>query len=176
MFKRLVRCAIQAGRISAEAVAQATDDGLLHQLQEHDTTGLARALRERRLAKRAVDIPAAALPGPAADWPATDPDLVERVEAKLARDAGLAPGDVFLDFPVKPGLLQLDVLVVRRDDTVTQLEGAELSTQLGLARVGAELYATARRLRVLVLRPANINSDRVSELVTLSREEVVKQL
>jgi HD superfamily phosphohydrolase len=176
MFKRLVRCALQAGRISAEAVAEATDDGLLHELQTHDTTGLARALRERRLAKRAVDIPAAALPGPPADWPATDPDLVEQVEAKLARDAGLEPGDVFLDFPIKPGLMQLDVPLVRRDGSVTQLQGTELATQLGLARVGPELYATARRLRVLVLKPARISEAFVSELVTLPAEQIARKL
>jgi hypothetical protein len=172
MFKRLVRCAIKAGRITAEAVALATDDGLLHELGQHDTTGLARALRERRLAKRAVDIPAAALPAPAADWPGTDPDLVERVEARLARDAGLEPGELFLDFPVKPGLLDPDVPLLRRDGTLTRLAGAELTTQLGLARVGAELYATARRLRVLLLKPALIDEGRVAELVTLSATEV----
>jgi hypothetical protein len=176
MFKRLVRCAIKAGQITAEAVALATDDGLLHELSQHDTTGLAQALRERRLAKRAVDIPAAALPAPAADWPGTDPDLVEQVEAKLARDAGLQPGELFLDFPIKPGLLEPDVPLLRRDGTVTQLKGPELTTQLGLARVGAELYATARRLRVLVLKPARIDEGQVAELVTLSRGQVLRAL
>jgi len=166
MFKRLVRCAIRAGHVTPEAVAFATDDGLLHDLQAHDATGLARALRERRLAKRAVDIPAAALPAPAADWPAQDPDLVERVEAKLARDAGIAPGELFLDFPVKPGLLDLELPLVRRDGSVTHLGGPELAAHLGLARVGAELYATARRLRVLVLKPARLDPGYVAELVT----------
>jgi HD superfamily phosphohydrolase len=172
MFKRLVRRAIGAGRITAEAVAFATDDGLLHDLQAHDTTGLARALRERRLAKRALDIPAAALPAAPADWPAQDPDLVERVEAKLAREAGLAPDELFLDFPVKPGLLDLDLPLVRRDGSVTRLGGPELANYLGLARVGHELYATARRLRVLVRKPARLDAHRVAELVTKSTAEV----
>jgi hypothetical protein len=176
MFKRLVRRAIAAGRLTAEAVALATDDGLLHDLQRHDATGLARALRERRLAKRAVDIPAAQLPGVPADWPATDPDLVERVEAKLARDAGLQPDELFLDFPAKPGMLDPDVQVVRRDGGPLRLAGPEAGGHLGLARVGAELYATARRLRVLVLAPARIDAQRVAELVTRPREEVAARL
>src|SRR5438105_6914096 len=51
MFKRLVRCAIAGRRLSPDAVALATDDGLIHELMGDDPTGLARALRERRLAK-----------------------------------------------------------------------------------------------------------------------------
>jgi len=176
MFKRLVRCAIAAGHITTEAVAMATDDGLLHELQQRDATGLARALRERRLAKRAVDMPAAALPGPAADWPGTDPDLVDQVEAKLARDAGLAPGELFLDFPVKAGLLEFNLPIVRRDGSVGDLSGPELSTQIGLTRVSTELYATARRLRVLVRKPARVNAEKVIELVMMPAKEVKKRL
>ena len=172
MFKRLVRRAIAAGRISVEAVALATDDGLLHELQQHDTTGLARALRERRLAKRAVDVAAAQLPAEPADWPANDPDLVERVEDKLAVDAGLEPGQLFLDFPVKPGLLDPGLRMVRRDGSLTALTGAEAQAHLGLARVGAELYATARRLRVLVLAPATIDERAIMELVTRPRSDL----
>ena len=172
MFKRLVRRAISAGRISVEAVALATDDGLLHELQQHDTTGLARALRERRLAKRVVDVAAAELPAEPAEWPANDPDLVERLEDKLAVDAGLEPGQLFLDFPAKPGLLDPGLRMVRRDGSLTALTGAGAQAHLGLARVGAELYATARRLRVLVLEPAKIDERAIMELVTRPRHEV----
>jgi HD superfamily phosphohydrolase len=176
MFKRLVRAAITAGRITTEAVALATDDGLLHELQQRDETGLARALRERRLAKRAVDLPAAQLPGEPADWPASDPDLVERVEDKLAREAGLKPGQLFLDFPIKPGMLDPDLRMLRRDGTLVRLSGAEAGAHLGVARVGTELYATARRLRVLVLAPARIDATQVAELVTRPRGDVAALL
>ena len=176
MFKRLVRRAIAAGRITVAAVALATDDGLLHELQQHDATGLARALRERRLAKRAVDVAAAGLPAEPADWPASDPDLVERVEDKLAVDAGLEPGQLFLDFPAKPGLLDPGLQMVRRDGSLTALTGPEAGAHLGLARVGAELYATARRLRVLVLEKADIDERAIMELVTRPREEVARHL
>src|SRR5207245_925761 len=58
MFKRLVRRAIATAQLEPAAVAVATDDGLIHDLMQRDTTGLARRLRERRLAKRALDLPA----------------------------------------------------------------------------------------------------------------------
>src|SRR5213079_665780 len=45
MFKRLVRGALAARRLDPEAVALATDDGLIHELIQEDSTGLARQLR-----------------------------------------------------------------------------------------------------------------------------------
>jgi HD superfamily phosphohydrolase len=109
MFKRLVRQAIRDARVRAEDVAMATDDGLIHELSHDDPTGLARALRERRLAKRVIDLPATDLPADTARWPGTDPDLAEQVEDQLAREVGLDPGELFLDFPVKDGMLTVDL-------------------------------------------------------------------
>src|SRR5437867_13224038 len=56
MFKRLVRHAIAAGRVRPDAVAVATDDGLIHELLQQDATGLARSLWDRRLAKAALGL------------------------------------------------------------------------------------------------------------------------
>src|SRR6266516_5994668 len=77
MFKRLVRRAIAARRVTPDEIAVATDDALSHELLQHDQTGLARALRERRLAKRALAIPGTELPAEPHDWPSRDPDLLE---------------------------------------------------------------------------------------------------
>jgi HD superfamily phosphohydrolase len=156
MFKRLVRRAIAEGRIGADAVALATDDGLIHDLQQSDRTGLARALRERRLAKRALDLPATDLPDRPADWPATDPDLLEAVEDRIAAEIGLAPGALLLDLPDKPGMLDVDLPLVRRDGTVVRLAGTAAGAFLGLPRVAGELYRAARRLRVFTLAPATV--------------------
>src|SRR5207302_5344594 len=111
MFKRMVRHAIAAGRISPDEIAIATDDGLSHELQQSDQTGLARALRERRLAKRALDIPGTELPTDTADWPSRDPDLLERVEERLARELRLRPDQLFLDYPSKPEMLDVSIPV-----------------------------------------------------------------
>jgi len=176
MFKRMVRRALAAGRLEPEAVALATDDGLVHELMQEDATGLARQLRERRLAKRALDLPAAELPADARSWPAEDPDLLEQVEDRLARAVGLEPGELYLDFPAKPDMLALDLLLVERDGTVTPLAGAEATRHLGLPRVAAELYRSARRLRVFVLGAASVPAQAIVELVTLPREEVAARV
>ncbi|HZE94538.1 MAG TPA: HD domain-containing protein [Gemmatimonadales bacterium] len=161
MFKRLVRRTIAARRMSADDIAVATDDGLSHELQQHDQTGLARALRERRLAKRALDIPATELPSEMANWPATEPVLLQRVEERLAKELGLGADELFLDFPSKPDMFDVSI------------PGAE---SLGLPRVAAELYRSAQRLRVFVLEPAEIPARAIVELVTWPREEVAARL
>ena len=168
MFKRLVRRALAAGHISADTIAVATDDALSHELQAHDQTGLARALRERRLAKRGLDIPATELPAEITDWPARDANLVERVEERLARELGLGADQLFLDFPAKPEMLEVVVPVVGRAGSAAE--------HLGLPRVADELHRSAQRLRVFVLEPVEIPARAIVELVTWPREEVEARL
>ncbi|HWH04449.1 MAG TPA: HD domain-containing protein [Gemmatimonadales bacterium] len=175
MFKRAVTDAIAAGRLSTDAVADATDDGLIHELSAHDPAGLARALRDRRLAKRALDLPATDLPSPA-DWPATDPGLVAKVEDRLAAELKLAPGDLFIDFPAKPEMLDLRLPLVTRDGDVVELAGQEAAERLGLPRVSAELVRSARRLRVFVREPRSVPERAVVNLVTLPGAEVASRL
>jgi hypothetical protein len=176
MFKRLVRRAIADGRIRPMDVAIATDDGLIHELSRDDPTGLALRLRERRLAKRILDLPAADVALDGVGWPAADPDLCERVEDSLARDAGLVPGELFLDFPAKPSMFGTDLPLLRRDGALVPLASAESEAHLGLPRVAAELYRSARRLRVFTVRPASVDAARVVELVRLPGEAVAAQL
>ncbi|HWZ28288.1 MAG TPA: HD domain-containing protein [Gemmatimonadales bacterium] len=175
MFKRLVLDAIAAGRLTPEGVADATDDGLIYDLSGTDPAGLAQALRERRLAKRALDLPATDLPIPA-DWSANDPDLVTRVENQLARELKLEPGELFIDFPAKPEMLDLHLPLVTRDGSVVELSGPAAGERLGLPRVSAELVRSARRLRVFVRRPRTVPERAVVNLVTLPGGEVASRL
>jgi hypothetical protein len=175
MFKRAVKDAIAAGRLATEAVADATDDGLIHELSGADPSGLARALRERRLAKRALDLPATDLPA-TADWPANDPDLVARVEDRLATELKLDPGDLFIDFPAKPEMLDLQLPLVTREGEVVDLAGPEAGERLGLPRVSAELVRSARRLRVFVRQPRTVPEKAVVNLVTMPGAEVATRL
>ena len=176
MFKRLVRQALAAGRLRADDVAVSTDDGLIHELQRDDATGLAQALRERRLAKRALDLPATELPEGSGEWIGTDPDLVSMVEDRLAAEVGLEAGELFIDFPVKRDMLGLDLPLARRDGSVVQLAGTGAESYLGVARVAAELIRSARRLRVFVLRPAQVAAKRVVGVAALPADEVRRQL
>ncbi|HEY6060793.1 MAG TPA: hypothetical protein VIV10_09410, partial [Gemmatimonadales bacterium] len=170
--------AIREGRVRADDVAVATDDGLIHELDRDDPTGLARRLRERRLAKRALDLPATDLPADVADWPATDPDLTEQVEDRLAEEAGLPPGTLFLDFPAKERMLGVELPLVRRDAAAGggQSTGDGVEIHLGLPRVAAELYRSARRLRVFTLQTVRLRESDIVELIRLPREEVAARL
>jgi len=176
MFKRLVRRALQEGRLRTDDVAVATDDGLIHELGRDDPTGLARRLRERRLAKRILDLPATALPADTPDWPATDPDLTEQVEDRLAEETGLGPGELFLDFPAKDRMLGVELPLVRRDGTVGHLGGEGAEIHLGMPRVATELYRSARRLRVFTLQPVHLAEADIVGLIQLPREEVAARL
>jgi len=175
MFKRLVRRAIATGRVQPDAVAVATDDGLIHELLHQDATGLARSLASAGSpSERSTSRPRSCRPDPS--WPSDDPDLLERVEDRLARDVGLSPGELFLDFPAKAAMLALDLPLVKRDGTVTQLGGADAAAHLGLPRVAGELYRSAPA--AASVRVGNRENPGASDcdLVMLPREEVVKLL
>ena len=98
------------------------------------------------------------------------------MEDRLARELGLAEHELFLDFPAKPDMLALDLPLVKRNGAVTRLAGAEAAQHLGLPRVAAELYRTARRLRVFVVRPVRVPERAIVELVMLPGEEVAARL
>jgi len=65
---------------------------------------------------------------------------------------------------------------VKRDGSVIWLTGAEAAAHLGLPRVAAELYRSARRLRVFVLGEAQVEAKRIAELVMMPREAVVEHV
>jgi len=65
---------------------------------------------------------------------------------------------------------------VKRDGSITQLGGAEAAAHLGLPRVAAELYRSARRLRVFVVAAAKVPAQAIVELVMLPREEVERRM
>src|SRR5256885_6873866 len=67
--------------------------------------------------------------------------------------------------PAKPDMLALDLPLVKRDGAVTQLAGADAGAHLGLPRVAAELYRSARRLRVFVIGTAAVPAEGVRDLV-----------
>jgi HD superfamily phosphohydrolase len=68
MFKRAVGAAVLAGNLTAEAVAGLTDGGLMERLFVADPSGLALAVHQRRLYKRALDLPASEVPEDAQPW------------------------------------------------------------------------------------------------------------
>jgi hypothetical protein len=176
MFKRAVRGAVARGSLTMNAIAEATDDGLMEQLITRDGNALASAIRGRRLHKRALDLPASDVPERAEPWVAGDPDLVERVEDALAREVGLQPGDLLLDFPARSSMLGVDLPLRTRGGSVERLTDAGRAGQLGLPRVADELYRSARRLRVFVAEMPRVQLRGVPDLLTCPAAELHARL
>lgn len=176
MFKRAVRAAVATGALTAVALADATDDALTDRLFAADPTGLARAVHGRRLFKRALDLPASEVPLEQESWIRLRPDLLEQVEDRLAREGGLAPGELLLDFPSNPSMLAVDLPLRARSGIVERLTGEGRAGQFGLPRVADELYQSARRLRVFTARPVGLDFTPARELVALTATELEARL
>ncbi|MFL5516312.1 MAG: HD domain-containing protein [Gemmatimonadales bacterium] len=176
MFKRSVRRAVARGVLTTQAIAEATDDGLM-EILIREGEPLAAAIRARRLHKRALDVPASDVPEGVQAWPVDDPGLLERVEDALAEEVGLAAGDLLLDFPARSSMLGVDLPLRTRAGSVERLTDEGRAGQLGLPRVADELYRSARRLRVFVARPIEAPLERhLFELITLPGPEVERRV
>lgn len=176
MFKRAARGAVGRGIVSQEQIATLTDEELMQLLLEKDRNPLARALRERRLYKRALDLPASEVRAAQPEWVAEDPELLERVEDQLAREAGLEPGELLLDFPSRHSMLGVDLPLKLRDGSVERLTDEGRAGHLGLPRIAAELYQSARRLRVFVARPTDGGLDGAPGLLGMTAAAVGDRL
>lgn len=175
MFKRAARDALRAGVVRADDVGQLTDDAMMDRLIGAPGGAIARAVRERRLYKRALDLPGSDVPDPA-PWVSEDPDLVERVENALAAEAGVAAGELLLDFPSRGSMLSVDLPLRTRDGGVERLTDEGRAGHLGLPRVAGELYRSARRLRIFVARPVEPDLSAVARLVGWDAATVRRRL
>ena len=122
------------------------------------------ALRNRRLPKRAVEIPAWQLEGRSLPgWVGGDTAEKRRWEDALAADLGLEPGEVILDFPVKRAMFQLDVLVDRPGRPVRRLGREGIPGLIDLPKLAEELYRTARVLRLFTFDRRPLDPEWVLE-------------
>ena len=176
MFKRAARTAVRRGTVTAEQIAELTDDAFMQLLVAQDPTPLSASVRTRRLHKRALDLPASEVTADPEPWISDDPDLAERVEDALAAEAGLAAGELLLDFPSRSDMLAVDLPLRLRDGSVERLTGEGRAGHLGLPRIAAELYRSARRLRVFVARPPAASLDGVAALLEMTAAEVAARL
>jgi hypothetical protein len=151
--------AIRDGALDEHALSSLTDEGLLHVLENAGNAPLLDALRHRRLYKRAFECAAGDLPDGVGDWIAAELARVRATEDALARQLGLAPGELLLDFPEKPQMLGLDLPVRLRSGQVHRLTREGLPGSINLPALSDELYRSARVLRVFVARPVPLGED-----------------
>lgn len=178
LYKRIVEESVRGGIIDTEELIGPTDEELLYEIGrrvlEHDTEVAERiatrwlpALRQRRLPKRALELTAADLEGrQVEDWAVGDSPWKRAIEDDLAAELGLEPGEVVIDFPVKPAMFQLDLLVERRGGEIQRLDLDGVKGVLDLPKVSKELYTTARVLRVFTFQRREIAPEQVLERIT----------
>ena len=176
MYKRLVDEALAVGALDARTLAAYTDEGLLHRLDAAAPSPLLDRLRHRRLYKRALECPAAEFDDQAAEWLAGDRSLAVAAENQVARELGLEPGELFLDYPAKTQMLGLDIAVVRRGGVVERLTDEGLAGAINLPALSQQLYRSARWLRVFVARPIAVPRARILDLLHHSAAEVTAML
>jgi uncharacterized protein len=188
LYKRIVFDALGLGLLAGDELVGKTDEALLFLLAERAqevgrpgaqaVARLVSALQGRRLPKRVVEVVAAEVGPEVGGWAASDTPLKRGVEDCLAEELGLEPGAVFLDFPEKPGMFRLDLLVQRRAGEVLRLGPGGEAGLIGLPRVAEELYRTARVLRLFTLAPPARGLARrsLAELVALPDDEVRRRL
>jgi uncharacterized protein len=179
LYKRLVQDAVDAAVITPDELVGLSDERLLVLLEMRaegrDDEGARRvaerwlpAVRARRLPKRAMEVPGEALRGLAAEeWLPEGGDLVRRLESRMAAELGLAPGGVFLDYPEKPRMMGLDLLMLRRSGQVQRLTASGSSGLIDLPRVADELYYTARVFRVFTEERRTVDAARVLDVLAL---------
>jgi uncharacterized protein len=163
MYKRLVSDALDAGSLSAGELARFTDEGLLLGLEARGGHRMLQALRERRLYKRAIELPSTELAADTGEWIAEDWRRAVTLENRLATQLGLAPGEVLIDYPAKTEMIGLNLSVCRRDGGVEHL--TEHRGAIDLPRLSSELYRSARWLRVFTARPTTLSRDQLLELL-----------
>jgi uncharacterized protein len=165
MYKRLVSDALDAGALTASELAGFTDEGLLLGLEAKGGHPLLSRLRERRLYKRAIEIPAAELSTDAGEWIADDWRRTMKVENGLAENLGLEHGELLLDYPAKTEMLGLNLRVLRRTGGIDLLTQQAAQGAINLPRLSEELYRSARWLRIFTARPVSLDRDAVLRLL-----------
>ena len=169
MYKRLVEDALSAGVVNVQSLSRYTDEGLMHRLESAWPTQLLVALKERKLYKRAAEWPAAELDDDKVEWIASDRKRVAETENELAKELGVAPGELLLDYPAKTQMLGLDIPVLRRSGNVERLTGEGWIGTINLPSLSEELYKSARWLRVFTAKRTTLDPRRIREALERSR-------
>jgi hypothetical protein len=81
-----------------------------------------------------------------------------------------------VDYPEKPRMLGLDLLLLRRDGTLHRLTDGGRAGLIDLPRLADELYYTARAFRIFTVERRTIAPDRALALLSLTADELAVKL
>jgi HD superfamily phosphohydrolase len=176
MFKRAVRWAVAKGELTPSEIAIGTDATLSVALMHDDPTGLGRAVQERRLHKRALDLSATEVPHDVQPWLHERPELLEQVEDRVAREVGVKPGQLLIDYPSRDSMLSVDLPLRTREGKVERLTEEGRAGTLGLPRVADELYRSARRFRVFTSAKPNGKLAKIFGMAVLPAREIERRI
>ncbi|HEY0153512.1 MAG TPA: HD domain-containing protein [Longimicrobium sp.] len=188
LYKRLVQDAVDGGVVRPDELVGQSDERLLALLEvragvSHNPAARRVAdrwipgVRERRLPKRALELPGEALRGlPAEEWLYEDGALRHALELRLAEELEIADGGVFVDYPEKPRMLGLELLLLRRDGAVQRLKDEGRSGLIDLPRVADELYYTARAFRIFTTERRTVTEKSILPLLSLDAAALRERL
>jgi len=192
-FRKLIETALANGLLATEDLAGPTDEELLamigHRVKRTAGVGtdpessiervrsLLHALTVRQLPKRVIELFGDSLPQRLGAWTSNREDLVHRVEERLSVEWGLPAGSVALDYPSKPGMMDLNLLLVRGDGSVQRLTEQGARGLIDLPRLGTALNHSARVLRVFALGDVEARDPApLLALIESTPEEVEQRL
>ena len=125
---------------------------------------------------RAAEWAISDVPASAREWVSDEPGVVERVEDAVAREVGLAPGELLIDYPSRQNMLSVDLPLRMRDGRIERLTDQGRAGQLGLPAIAGQLYRSARRFRVFVARPITADLRALLDVITRPAVELKKSL
>ncbi len=187
LYKRLVEDALAGGVLRVSELEGETDERLLARLElraassEHPAARRVAerwlpAIRERRLPKRALELSGGAVRGLAGEGWIDQPALRRALEAHLAGVLGVDAHDVLVDYPAKPRMMGLDLLLLRRSGAVQRLTETGRAGLIDLPLVADRLYHTARAFRVFATPRRELAPEPVLELLSLSAADARARL
>jgi HD superfamily phosphohydrolase len=188
VYKRAVQDAVEAGLVTQAELVGRTDEGLLSLMESRASVSEAPAgqrvyerwlpaLRYRRLPKRAVEVPGDVLRDlPLASWFYSRADLRSRLEDRLAAELDLPAAGVLMDYPEKPRMMGLDLLLLDRSGEVRRLPESGRAGLIDLPRVADQLYHSARVLRIFTVERKVIPETAILRLLALPAAELEDRL
>jgi HD superfamily phosphohydrolase len=185
IFRGLVEGALEAGLLTSADLPGSTDEELLSLLavRMKETRAprmlhtLLDSLVNRRLPKRVIELFGDELPTGIAPWVPERRELVRRLEDHLTLEWGVGRGSVFVDYPANPRMMELRLLLVRRNGDVQRLTSEGEEGLIDLPRLGRSLHHTTRVLRVFSLEPLEPRDPSpLLEILAAPAEEAAERL